>query len=367
MANVPETATWETGIYQFEITDPVLGGPDGIDNVPSKQLANRTLYLKQQQETTATTVGSLNTRVTNVESTNASQNTRLSNLESDNAGIKGGTVDFATQPIGSNNKRPATTEFVTKNRGGFSGRVSLTANAAILPIMAGNAVTNDANGNFTFTVGNIDTFKEADVLTFVKTGTGVLQINFANTIVSIDEPKSQVFLYPGEVLRVTRVFENWVLMSDASLFLGVGEVNFAHVLRRGCLELNGALLNRADYPRLWAYAQTTNIVTDAAWASTTNKGKFSSGNGSTTFRLPDFRDVFTRSKSAGREVGNYQPDELKSHQHLGVPGGYGTGTYNQIGSGSGSQFKLDGNGYTVLEGGEETRPKNIALIQMIKY
>lgn len=50
MANVPESAQWEPGVYQFETTDPVQGGPDGIDNLPNKQLANRTAYLKQNLE-----------------------------------------------------------------------------------------------------------------------------------------------------------------------------------------------------------------------------------------------------------------------------------------------------------------------------
>lgn len=50
MANVPENPTWEAGIYQFETTDPVQGGPDGIDNLPNRQLANRTAYLKQYLE-----------------------------------------------------------------------------------------------------------------------------------------------------------------------------------------------------------------------------------------------------------------------------------------------------------------------------
>lgn len=47
MANLPETAQWEAGVYQLETTDPVEGGPDGIDNQQAKQLANRTAYLKQ--------------------------------------------------------------------------------------------------------------------------------------------------------------------------------------------------------------------------------------------------------------------------------------------------------------------------------
>ncbi|WP_275098076.1 gp53-like domain-containing protein [Sedimenticola hydrogenitrophicus] len=46
MADLPEADQWEAGIYQLEITDPVLGGAEGIDNLQAKQLANRTLYLK---------------------------------------------------------------------------------------------------------------------------------------------------------------------------------------------------------------------------------------------------------------------------------------------------------------------------------
>ncbi|HAT1685536.1 TPA: hypothetical protein I8Y21_006409, partial [Klebsiella oxytoca] len=39
-------------IYQLETSDPVVGGPDGVSNRPQKQLANRTQWLKQQQEAT---------------------------------------------------------------------------------------------------------------------------------------------------------------------------------------------------------------------------------------------------------------------------------------------------------------------------
>jgi hypothetical protein len=46
MAYLAETDLWETGIYQFEEADVVQGGPAGIDNVPTHQLANRTLNLK---------------------------------------------------------------------------------------------------------------------------------------------------------------------------------------------------------------------------------------------------------------------------------------------------------------------------------
>lgn len=50
MSNLPESPTWEEGIYQLELDDPVEGGPEGIDNLQAKQLANRTAYLKEQVE-----------------------------------------------------------------------------------------------------------------------------------------------------------------------------------------------------------------------------------------------------------------------------------------------------------------------------
>lgn len=45
MANLPESATWETGVYQLEESDRVQGGASGVSNSQGKQLANRTLFL----------------------------------------------------------------------------------------------------------------------------------------------------------------------------------------------------------------------------------------------------------------------------------------------------------------------------------
>lgn len=50
MANLAETVTWEAGIYQIEETDPVQGGPNGVDNLPHKHLANRSLWLKNDHD-----------------------------------------------------------------------------------------------------------------------------------------------------------------------------------------------------------------------------------------------------------------------------------------------------------------------------
>lgn len=48
MANLTETPVFETGVYQLETTDPVLGGPNGISNRQAQLLANRTAWIKER-------------------------------------------------------------------------------------------------------------------------------------------------------------------------------------------------------------------------------------------------------------------------------------------------------------------------------
>lgn len=51
---------------------------------------------------------------------------------------------------------------------------------------------------------------------------------------------------------------------------------------------DGQLLDRALWPELWAYAQLNTPISDADWvADPTKRGNYSSGNGTTTFRVPD--------------------------------------------------------------------------------
>ncbi|MFA1286221.1 hypothetical protein ACDI96_26500, partial [Citrobacter telavivensis] len=55
---------------------------------------------------------------------------------------------------------------------------------------------------------------------------------------------------------------------------------------------DGQLLNRVDWPELWVHAQMHTPIEDADWlADKTKRGNYSNGNGSTTFRVPDFNGV----------------------------------------------------------------------------
>ncbi|RQR45592.1 MULTISPECIES: phage tail protein [unclassified Burkholderia] len=208
--------------------------------------------------------------------------------------------------------------------------------------------------------------------------------------------------------------------------------------RVGFLKLNGTVLKRADYPLLWAYAQASGaIVSDADWGKGRH-GCFSSGDGNTTFRLPDLRGEFVRcwddarGVDAQRQIGSWQDSQNRSHAHgasasavgdhshsawtdaqgvhahgvhdpghahntrigrVGVVGtsyGQGSGPYNwdrgdDVGSsvsGTGIWIAADGNhGHNVgigaagahshtisvaADGGNETRPRNVALLAMIR-
>jgi hypothetical protein len=47
MANLALESKWEAAVYQIATTDPVGGGPNGVVNIPPKQLGNRTEWLKK--------------------------------------------------------------------------------------------------------------------------------------------------------------------------------------------------------------------------------------------------------------------------------------------------------------------------------
>ncbi|MGO4813359.1 phage tail protein [Cupriavidus sp. 2MCAB6] len=91
--------------------------------------------------------------------------------------------------------------------------------------------------------------------------------------------------------------------------------------RAGYMKLNGTLLFRADYPLLWAYAQSSGaLVTEAEWQAGFH-GCFSSGDGATTFRIPDFRGESMRfwddgrGVDSGRRLGSWQDSQNRAHAH----------------------------------------------------
>ncbi|NWD49007.1 tail fiber protein [Pseudomonas gingeri] len=95
----------------------------------------------------------------------------------------------------------------------------------------------------------------------------------------------------------------------------------------GMLPRNGQLVSRSVWPQLWALVQA-QAISDATWlaAPYDQRGKFSTGDGSTTFRMPDdnarhsdgntVAAVTYRGygKNSAGEVGKHQADQFQAWQ-----------------------------------------------------
>ena len=111
----------------------------------------------------------------------------------------------------------------------------------------------------------------------------------------------------------------------------IGQIRFSinPNIEPGYLALNGQEVNREDYPNLWAWVQQQVgfLVEEGEWQSIStahngNVGKYSVGNGSTTFRLPNLGCWVRGGGTAGTAAG------VGGNLDAGLPnieGGY-TGT-----------------------------------------
>ena len=174
---------------------------------------------------------------------------------------------------------------------------------------------------------------------------------------------------------------NWVVESytPASGLSMVGQIAFfpANVAPGGWLKANGVLLSRATYAALWTYAQASgNIVSDATWVAASGPtGSFSTGDGSTTFRVPDLRGEFVRAwddargVDSGRVIGSYQADALQNHTHEvldRINSGAGEPAVNGTNAGGSDITRTTTNPVTGRTAAE-TRPQNFALLACIKF
>ncbi|EGM5600428.1 phage tail protein [Escherichia coli] len=215
MANLPETPQWESGIYQIEVSDPVLGGPDGISNRQAKQLASRTSYLKQKVEKSGTDLAAHIAAV--------DPHTQYATKASPTFT---GTPTAPTPANGDNSKKLATTEFVSKALAALAGSAPETLDT--LKELA-DALGNDPN--FATTVLN----KLAEKLAKDQNGA--------------DIPEPALFV------------KNLGLGEGSALPVGVPVPWPSATPPTGWLKCNGAAFSSEMYPKL-AKAYPTNKLPD---------------------------------------------------------------------------------------------------------
>jgi microcystin-dependent protein len=152
------------------------------------------------------------------------------------------------------------------------------------------------------------------------------------------------------------------------------------------VELNGGLASRTTFSELWSFASSRGlVVSEATWIAGSYT-MFSSGDGSTTFRLPDVRGMFSRGwdhgagRDSGRTLGSYQADALQNitgNLSVSDHGTSGTtdGAFQRSGSGTVeralSDSAADNPAFTfdasrVARTSTETRPMNFAVMKILK-
>ncbi len=144
-----------------------------------------------------------------------------------------------------------------------------------------------------------------------------------------------------------------IVESSGGLTAGAVQAVAMSAAPSGWLDCNGSAVSRTTYSNLFSAIGTT----------------FGNGDGSTTFNVPDLRGEFIRGWDDGRGVdsgrtfGTAQADELKSHNHtVTTLGGASAVRPEDVGAGNvGSKTST-----TSSTGGNETRPRNIALLYCIK-
>lgn len=120
---------------------------------------------------------------------------------------------------------------------------------------------------------------------------------------------------------------------------------------------DGQLLNRADYPDLWAYAQLVGAISDENWIGyVENRTLYSTGDGETTFRVPDrngvqqngvngFTGVDSIKNLYGRGDGGNSAVNGRAQEH-GVPNITGAFNVRRI-NGNGQNTYGQSGGFTV--------------------
>lgn len=340
MANLSEMSRWEVGIYQWETSDPVQGGPNGIDNRPTRELANRTRWLYDE-------LGRVKARMDD-------PNFYKSITVSDSKALfdANNYLHIGADAAGGYIRNKKTSKGIQlKNDGAlqYDGSDIITA----------RKVSQDPDDYTGTTVPSSFALKKAFANSITRGGAIGLGGAAHRIAIGWDTP--------GLVAKVDNQTMNVGVPTGAIAYFAHAAVPF------GWLKANGAAVSRTVYANLFALIGTT----------------YGAGDGRTTFNLPDLRGEFIRSWDDGRGIdsgrvfGGAQSDAIRNitgeigliqrtdiNEYVAPSGAFKElrKVSGYIGSGGVDNWLTITNfsASNVVPTAAENRPRNIALLACIK-
>ena len=371
MANLNEIVQYDSGIYQIETTDPVLGGPNGITNVPLKSLANRTSYLKKHVDdlesgvtippgiATQTWVGDEIKKLDGKKRVLAATTSNI--VLSGNQSIDGVALVNGDRVLVKNQTAAATNGIYVVATGAWGRAADADSgsklNAGVMIAVESGAVNGGSlwmlNAPGAITVGNTAVNFQLVMASNVFELPEVPAYKISPVII-VTQPHLRVMVWNGSQY----VRAPW--HQPCQLFFSYDNP----------ASISGALPVRADVS--YSQANYPDVVARLGL----------SGVG--TFSLVEARGEFIRvldnglSIDPGRVLRSFQSEDIKSHRHLNgfMDESYASGTSSHVygessddlpGLAEGRANTDTGGlsngrqGYTSFTGGLETRPRNIAF------
>lgn len=192
--------------------------------------------------------------------------------------------------------------------------------------------------------------------------------------------------FPEAYNKMTELKNCYDEIKTGGSFIGVIQPFLVTKVPDGWLECNGALVSRTTYPEFWSWIQeNAPIVSETDWqtaASTqTSVGYYSSGDGSTTFRLPRIVDFVQGGVLAdsGKFIGAGLPNITgRVGACFDAQGGNGTstGAFNKVptagGAAGGNDFiaylpNIDASRCSAIYGNSTTvQPPAVKMVYCVK-
>lgn len=267
--------------------------------------------------------------------------------------------------------KPQTAQLTPSQPSLISTGVVLTANTTLDNTYKNKAIyLQGAAAAFIIALPSLATMSDYDVLYFYSAGGSHINVSLVcsgTDRIQRNVLLTKIILGQNEQLKLFKASGAWQINNCSA---GVDEVGrkFASDFPNeiNAILATGQTVSRATYARLWDKVSSSfQLISQSSWANVDsngnyiNKGFYGTGDGSTTFTIPDLT-VYGFRRATGSNAGAFEAQQIQSHTHAGKRGdsysGSGQAASGYVGGGQATNPQTDF--VTKATGGTETRPNN---------